>query len=145
MSDIDKIIISNINRKCKACGGKLIYLYSGIFECDTCNIHILDDFGKIKTFLEKNGPTPAIIIAEKTGVGLDVINDFLRRGKVEIPENSPYYIKCERCKTDIRYGRYCPECVVQLAGAIKKAFLAEEIGERPKRNAKMHFLDKYNS
>lgn len=142
MSKIDSVVISNINRKCKVCGGKLIYLYSGIFECESCHVQVMDEFGKVKTFLEKNGPTPAISIAEKTGVSLDIINDFLRRGKVEIPENSSYYIKCERCGTDIRYGRYCPECVAQLAGSIKKAFLAEEIGERPKRIGKMHFLDK---
>lgn len=137
-----KAVVINRFKTCKACRGRLVYLYSGIYQCETCKVYEMDEFGKIKNFLDQNGPTPAIFIAEKTGVTLDVINDFLRKGRVEIPEGAPFYIKCEKCGTDIRYGRYCPECAAHLAGSIKQAFLAEDVGERPKQKGKMHFLDK---
>jgi len=143
--DLNNAIIVNRFKKCKSCGGRLIYLYSGIYECEDCNRKDMDEFGKVKSYLDKNGPTPAITISEKTGVTIDVINDFLRKGRVEIPEDSPYYIKCEKCGTDIRYGRFCPECVAHLAGAIQAVFVAEDVGERPKTKGKMRFLERDRS
>lgn len=138
----DDAVIGNRFKRCKSCGGKLLYLYSGIYECIDCKVQDMDEFGKIKIFLDKNGPTPAIIISSETGVGIDVINDYLRKGRLEIPENSPYYINCERCNTDIRYGRYCPDCVADLGRSIKTAFLAEDVGEKPKSKGKMRFLER---
>lgn len=140
--EFKRLILSNKFSECKACGGKMEYLYSGIYKCGDCKAMKMDDFGKIRTFLDKEGPTPAVIISQETGVPLDIINDYLRHGRLEIPEGSSHYIKCEKCKVDIRFGRYCPECVAQLAGAIKQSFLVEEIGERPKETGKMRYLDK---
>ena len=34
------------------------------------------DFGKVRDFLDTNGPQPAIVIADATGVSLDVIDGF---------------------------------------------------------------------
>lgn len=127
--------------KCSNCGGKITYLYSGIYKCEECGFQDFDDFGKIKSFLEQNGPTPAVIISENTGVPISIIDDYLRQGRIEIPNGSHHYIKCERCRTDIRYGRFCPDCVKELAGDIKKAFFNEAVGEKPKDNpGKMRFL-----
>lgn len=127
--------------KCSSCGGRVQYLYSGIYKCDECGFQDMDDFGRIKVYLEKNGPTPAIIISEKTGVPISIIEDYLRQGRVEIPEGSEFYIKCEKCKTEIRYGRFCPDCVKDLAGDIRKAFFNEAIGEKPKgKEGKMRFF-----
>ena len=90
-----------------------------------------NDFGKIKAFLDKNGPTPAITIAKATGVDRDKINYYLRKGRVEIPEGSKFYLKCEKCGCSIRYGRYCPDCV-KVAADKRGISLTEEMGEKPK-------------
>ncbi len=133
----------NQNIQCKHCGGKLTYLYSGTYKCDDCGLEDMDDFGKIKKYIEENGPSPGIIISRATGVSMSVINDYLRQGRVEIPDGSPHYIKCEKCGTDIRYGRFCPSCAGELAGEIKKAFYNEAVGEKPKEiKGKMRFFDR---
>ena len=131
--------------RCKKCGGKLFYTGSGTYTCEDCEHIMLDDFGKVKAYLEEHGPTPMAVIAQDTGVEPRVIEFFLKKGRVEIIEGSNFYINCEKCGCSIRYGRYCPECVKQLAGGIKAVF-HEDMGERPKSinnddmKGTMHFL-----
>ncbi len=130
---------------CSRCGTELRYRSHGEYICDHCGNVERDDFGKVRHFIELNGPTPAILISEGTGVAIDIINRFLRQGRVEIPEGSDMYIKCENCGTDIRFGRYCPACAAKLTKKLQGAF---EAGEVPKSkvksedDSKMHFLGK---
>lgn len=86
--------------------------------------------------LKKNGRQPASILADETGVALETIEMFLRTGRLEIPEGSEIYIACERCGCDIRYGRFCGDCMKVLTGDIKRAFFNEEVGEKPKTPSK---------
>lgn len=144
-NDLEKLIIGNKPVKCDKCNGKMFYIGSGAYECARCGYKILDDFGKVKQFLEENGPSPILVIAQVTGVKPEIIEMFLKKGRVEIPEGSKYYLQCERCGCSIKYGRYCPECVRELAGGIQKMF-NEEMGEKPKfevnpdMRGKMYFL-----
>ena len=90
---------------CPFCGNNMKYVYGEMYECPGCGRKEPTDFGKVRDFLDTNGPQPAIVIADATGVSLDVIDGFLKQGRVEIPDGSDVYIKCQRCGTDIRYGR----------------------------------------
>lgn len=132
---LEKMILDSKPVVCEKCGGKLYYDAMGRYRCENCKHEILDDFGKVKVFLDENGPTPIPIIVEKTGVSADLLNAFLKKGRLEIPEGSKIYIKCEKCGCSIRYGRYCPECIHELAGGIKAVF-NEDLGERPKKEIK---------
>lgn len=128
---------------CTKCHGELQYIGHGQYKCDTCGNIEYDDFGKVYKYIDDNGPSSAIVIAEATGVQIDKINVFLREGRVEIPEGSAVYIKCERCGRDIRFGRFCPECAAALSKQLKGVF---EAGEVPKKKSqgdgKMRFLGK---
>ena len=132
---------------CEKCHDKLYFIGGGRYKCNSCGYEVLDDFGKVKEFLEENGPSPSIIISEKTGVRRDVIELFLEKGRLEIPEGSDYYIKCAKCGCSIRYGRFCPDCTQKLAGGIK-VFFNEDMGEKPKSekklnmSGKMYFLER---
>ena len=130
-NDFEKLFMDKKPIVCSECKRKLRYKGAGRYICDYCQIEILDDFGKIKAFLDANGPTPAVTIAKATGVDRETINYYLRRGRVEIPEGSKFYLKCEKCGCSIRYGRYCPECVKNAADK-RGVLLAEEMGERPR-------------
>ena len=151
MVEKDKKILENVflaNRpiSCKKCNGKLFYMGSGKYKCDPCETEYYDDFGKVKEFLEEHGPAPALMIAEHTGVNFELIDLFLRKGKLEIIENSKFYISCEKCGCSIRYGRYCPHCSKEVFGGIMALF-HEDVGECPKNKnkkneGKMHFLHK---
>lgn len=129
---------------CPKCGGNMKYAFGETYECMTCGARELTDFGKVRDYLEKNGAKPAVDIAKNTGVSLDVISSLLRQGRIEIPDGSDVYIKCQRCGTDIRYGRYCQECSLALAKNINNSFIMSSAGEKPKKPAsagKMYTLD----
>lgn len=104
------------------------------------------NFQKVKAYIKEHGKTPAIIIAQETGVPVSVIDRFLRQGRVEIPEGEEKYIHCERCGADIRYGRFCPECAAELGKQLQVSLNYGEIGETPKakkgNEGKMYFLNK---
>lgn len=127
---------------CKACSGELQYKSHGEYECKSCGAIFLDDYGKVRKYIEVNGPTPAAIIADETGVPFDRINELLRQGRVEIPEGSDVYIKCESCGTDIRYGRYCPACAARLSKSLQGIYEAGEVPRKRENTGSMHFIGK---
>ena len=141
-----KAIIYETAKFCPACGEKMQYIYGERFECRKCGCIELSDFGKVKEFLDLMGPQPGIIISEKTGVKMEYINELLRQGRIEIPDGSDIYIQCQKCGTDIRYGRYCPECMMRLAKDVGHALWMPEVGEKPTnkraKSGKMHILGK---
>lgn len=141
MAKLDDVMLEKNLAKCEKCGGRLVYKYSGIYECEGCHIEVYDDFGRVKKYIEDHGPSPANEIAQCTGVELSAINRFLRLGRVEIPEGSGFYINCAICGAPIRYGKYCMECAVKSANGGQKGVLMEEAGERVKGSAgRMHYL-----
>lgn len=142
-----KIIVESKPIACEKCGDKLFYKGGGAFQCQQCEHMMYDDFGKVKLFLEQNGPSASIVIAEATGVSLHLIESMLRDGKLEIPEGSKYYLGCEKCGCSIRYGRLCPQCAKELTG-VMKGTLYEMMGEKPKNeptkklSGKMRFSER---
>ncbi len=126
---------------CPECGVFMKYTYGGRFVCEKCGAEQLNDYGKIKEFLQEHGPTNAIELSSQTGVKRSKITQFLREGKVEIPENSPIYIHCRKCGVAIRYGNYCSKCA--HSNNIQGAY----VGEIPKyiqngdSSGKMRFMD----
>lgn len=146
-SDKKKINMPRYERSkiCPECGTNMKYVFGEQFQCPKCGRLELSDFGKVKKFLDENGPQPAIIINQETNVSLDYINLLLRQGRIEIPDGSDIYVKCQRCGTDIRYGRFCPDCMLQIAKSVNGVMWMEEVGEKPTKkggNETMHYLNK---
>lgn len=137
--------------KCECCGYEVRYLDGGKYQCILCGHIVLDDFGKVKMYIEQKGPAPAKVIAEATGVDPKVIDQFLKEGRIKLPEESVYYVKCEKCGCNILYGRFCTECIKATAYGLA-ALLRSDVGERPKNSSKivehkeaspkMHFINR---
>lgn len=146
MSELEELLLNKKPVVCEKCKGRLFYISGGRYQCHSCGNIMLDDFGKIKAYIEENGPAPSIVIQQATGVATDIIELFLKQGRLEIPEGSRYYLNCEKCGCSIRYGRYCPKCVQNMADGIRGEFL-KDVGETPKHQpsdemkGKMHFLN----
>lgn len=121
-------LIRNRKRTCPECGERLQYLAMGDFKCPKCGHTEQDDYGKVRSFLDANGPQPATVIEEETGVPRPVIDDFLRKGRLEINENSPVFLRCELCGKDIKYGRICAACAKNKVSKMK-GYLVDEVGE----------------
>ena len=121
---------------CPNCDILMRYKHGGLYVCEKCGAEQLNDFGKVKKYLNEHGPTNAIDLAANTGVRRSRIGEFLRLGKVEIPEGSATFIHCKSCGTAIRFGNYCANCVhtKNIQGAY--------IGDTPKKvPEKMSILD----
>ena len=145
----EKFVKAMLERRpvvCSSCHGRLKYVGGGHYECLECGHEEVDDFGRVKDFIDENGPSPGIVIADCTGVPIDLINGMLKEGRLEIPENSQIFAKCEKCGCSIRYGRYCPECMKQTTNSLRGIYFNPDVGERPKdplagkKGAKMRFL-----
>lgn len=144
MNEFEAMLITNKPITCE-CGGKFFHIGGGNYKCQHCNKILLDDFGKVRRFLEENGPAPSVIIAAATGVDTEVIGYLLKDGRVEIVEGSKYYLQCTKCGCSIRSGRFCMECARELAKDVEE-ILYNEIGDKPKyevkQTGKMHFLNR---
>lgn len=145
--ELEKLVQQRKMEKCELCHNKMKYEGGGRYRCVYCGMEVLDDFGKLRQFLEENGPTPEAIISQATGVSMDKIDSFLRKGRVEIPDGEKYYLNCERCGCDIRYGRYCPECAtMEMRDNFNASY--QDVGERPKQRynpemaGRMHFINR---
>jgi ribosomal protein L32 len=114
--------------KCESCGDYLEYQGLGKYQCKTCGAVYLDDYGKVRDYLDTHGPAPAVVISKNTGVSRTVVNALLYEGRVEIPEGSTMYLNCEKCGCSLKFGRICPKCA-QNMGAERKNY---SIGEVPK-------------
>lgn len=144
---VEKYLMLNKPTNCSVCNSPLFYIGAGKYECRKCNDVFLDDYGRVREFIEANGPTPAVIISKVTGVKVDIINGMLKEGKLEIPEGSNYYLKCEKCGSSLKYGRICPSCARDMTKDMQTIH-HKYVGETPKSKrtpelqGKMHYLGK---
>ena len=130
-------------RTCKFCGGMFRYYGFGYGYCERCTPIDNEMFHRVKDYIWENGTATMAVVSDATGVSMKQINQYLRDGRLEIPEDSEIFIRCELCGTDIRYGRYCQECASRTSRELKSALKVDifEIGEKPKRmRGKMHYL-----
>ena len=143
--DLEKLVYMRKMEKCELCHHKMKYIGLGKFVCSYCGNEKLDEYGKLREFLDENGPTPEGIVAQQTGISMNRIEQYLRHGRVEIPNGERFYIACERCGCDIRYGKFCPACAEQEAMTNGKASY-QDMGEKPTHkygsgmSGKMHFI-----
>lgn len=128
---------------CVRCKRMFTYMGYGHFYCPACKKLDEADFTKVKEYIYENGTAPAFEVFENTGVSLERITQYLREGRLEIPEMSPIFIRCEMCSADIRSGRLCPDCAGKLTKSMKVSmnFDEEQVGQVPRKlNGKMRFF-----
>ncbi|MFT3983415.1 MAG: MerR family transcriptional regulator [Lachnospiraceae bacterium] len=101
---------------CSKCGGNLRYVGIGEYECESCRNIELDDYGKVRTYIEENRGATQSEVSTATGVDVNKIRQMLREEKIEIAPNSVVFLQCESCGAKIRSGKYCDAC----AGKAKK-------------------------
>lgn len=129
---------------CARCGKIFQYSGIGLHLCQPCKELDAKEFNLVKDYIYANLSATIQDTALATGVRVRRIKEFLRDGRLLIPDKSAIFLNCESCGTSIKCGRLCRECANTLSGEAKKEMEIEEyqIGERPKKiEARMHFLD----
>lgn len=135
---------------CAVCGAPLEYTGLGHYLCHECGHEQLDDYGKVREFLDENENAPIGFIEACTGVSKDFIKRLLDDGMVQITGGSKVKLLCNRCGKTITYGRYCPECTMDLANGIKSDYekkkmmmgKKEMLDEEKRTEGGMHYLGK---
>lgn len=107
--------INRIPVECEYCGGEVSEESIGVYRCMSCGRENYDDFHKIRNYLDRVGPRPAMVIARSTGVPVRTIEYFFREEYLEIPKNVNIRVACEKCGAPIRTGVLCENCK-RLAG-----------------------------
>jgi ribosomal protein S27AE len=76
--------------KCESCGGSFVVYHGlGEYKCESCGITFFDDYGKVRKYIEENGPSMATDISDGTGVSRRKVNTLLQDGKVGLYERYP--------------------------------------------------------
>jgi len=118
-------------RYCKICR-KIFQYYSGPVYCPACKKLDDEEFEKVRTFLRDFPGATIREVTDNTGVSPVKINRWLREERLEVSENSPIALNCEKCGVRIRSGRFCIECSKTLAREMMQAGreLRMSLGER---------------
>lgn len=129
-------------RNCMRCGMMFHYNGSGHVICPRCREEDKRDFDRVRDYVYEHKGATIMEVAEALDIKPEIIEGFLRAGRLEIPNDSAVFIHCERCRKEIRSGRFCADCAAQLTMEMKRAldFDDSQIGEEPDRKGKMHFM-----
>jgi len=92
---------------CK-CGFEYSYTGLGHYKCEHCGDVFLDEYGKIREFIDQYGSTYSLYdISTKTGVSKKFIDAFVQQGRFsEVSRVN----KCAKCGKIIHKGTYCEQC-----------------------------------
>jgi DNA-directed RNA polymerase subunit M/transcription elongation factor TFIIS len=145
MSYTDKfnaVILQTRIKRCEDCNGMLKYTGAGIYKCQKCGKEQLDDFGKVKKYLDENGPTSQYQIHMDTGVDMDVIDFMVKKSRLECTEDSPVFFKCESCGQPIKSGSICASCAQKDNVKMRGYNMSSDVGDRPMSAGHMRFIGK---
>lgn len=132
-----------IAKVCKRCKRMFQYQGFGHLYCEICKQYDMEDFEKVRDYIYKHGMATMFELNQAVGVEIKYIEQYLREGRLEIPEDSKVFIHCEICNTEIRSGRYCMDCAIKMAKDFHGVIRDYEVGEKPvksKQDGKMRFI-----
>lgn len=95
---------------CDKCGGVMVYMGVGEYQCEDCGRLAYDDYGKVRNYLERHKGANVAAISDATGVTHKSIRDMIKEKRFEVVENRGRYIRCEVCGVSINSGRLCHKC-----------------------------------
>ena len=123
---------------CEKCGGIVKFRGGGTYECEDCGNIVLDDFGKVKDFLERRGPSNIMEISYATGLERNVVAKLLMDGRIQVLQHTADAKTCVNCGIPINYGKYCSNCAETISH--RRANRAKSI-KKENESGKMRFVD----
>lgn len=116
-NDWDKLDVSDyyhIPRTCVKCGQVMVFQGLGEYKCEECGFFAYDDYGKVRSYIERHRGANAIEVETATGVSRRTIQKMLKDARIEVAFSSKTFLKCEMCGKDIRSGELCPSCEMTM-------------------------------
>lgn len=112
---------------CEKCSGYYEYNGAGEYVCKQCGNIEYDDYGKVRKFIEENGPAPYHVVKQATGVSGKLVREYLDAPNTETRFN----LTCQKCGCKIAVGKLCSNCA-----ASENVVSAKETFE-PRKSTKM--------
>ena len=126
---------------CRGCK-KMFQYITGPVLCPKCKQLEEEQFLKVKDYLRENPGSTMYAVTQATGVSAALIEKFLKQGRLQVAENSPIALICERCGKKIPTGKFCNACKKEISEeltGVKNSIVAKE-KEKENAQAKMRFL-----
>ena len=130
---------------CDSCGGKVIYKGTGEYECEKCKKLLLDDYGRVRRYIDANGSS-IMILARETGVSKEVLEYLVKEGVLTVQEEADGGRKCAKCGVPVDSGRFCRKCAMELVNGLAGTFEDGDSTKTEKKKsavAKMHRTRRY--
>lgn len=110
--DLDKLKKDLDNRpdQCEMCGSQMLFKGLGTYECEKCRHRMMDDYGKVRKFLETHPGASLLHVSDETGVTKHKIRELLKDGRIQLSSQSHGALRCEMCNCVISSGRRCTKC-----------------------------------
>ena len=127
-------------KNCKRCGR----LHCGTGKiCPECLKQEEEKYELVRAYLKEHPDSSIIKVSDETGVGVHEIEKFLRDGRLEVSKGLSDYLKCMKCGSPIKTGKYCPECEKKVMDDVKTVYRsvankAEDSLVQRRGPAKMH-------
>ena len=145
-----KLVMPGRPGRCSKCGGALNYHGLGQYWCEDCDNIEMDDYGKVRAYLEMHPGAMQHDVSKATGVPPGRIRQLLFEDRIEIAATSGIFLHCEMCGTPIRSGVRCVECEKKYQIQIeheKKAnrassFMSGHSATTDKSSGEMRFIKK---
>jgi len=103
---------------CKICGQ--IFECTGLTNiCRKCTEIEEKEFEKVRQYVKDNPKVSMNVVAEETGVSVEKISIYLRRGLLEKAEFGEVQLRCQLCGVEIFAGNYCLLCMDKLKQGLK--------------------------
>ena len=127
---------------CRQCGR--LFQYVGISHmCPDCRNEDEATLKVVRDYIWEHQGATTHEVSEATGVSVTRIEKFIREERLEITEDSPIKIPCQKCGTKIRTGRFCELCSIEIKRELQT--IANKFKNKPTEEvekAKLYYFNK---
>lgn len=130
-------------RNCKKCG-RLFNYAMGPIICPQCKEETEAKFKEVKTYIQEHPHCGIHEVADACEIDVQQIQQWLREERLEFTSDSVIELQCEVCGCDIRSGRFCEKCKVNMVNGLQRSIQPQKAPEPVKKDthdaARMRFL-----
>ncbi|MBE3519448.1 MAG: MerR family transcriptional regulator [Firmicutes bacterium] len=100
-------------RNCQRCGK--LFRYVGVPICRECQAKEEEQYAAVKAYLKENPGATVPEVNKATGVPVEVIVDFVKKGLLVIAGTGDLQPRCRICGKPIPAGQVCSQCLETLS------------------------------
>lgn len=141
----DYIVLMNV-KNCSRCGKIFTHSYGPVI-CKECSDYEENDYQKIKEYVWNNPKCSTVEVAEACNIPVKKLLTWIREGRLQVADDSPLKLRCEKCGIIISSGYLCEKCALDERMALKNSLKEENAAKIkgttriPTRDEKVRFLN----